>query len=219
MRTPIYLLIVGSISVQANAVTVEEFHNLAKKCAPKVSSDTLLAVVKQESGLNPYAIGINSKYKLKEQPRSKAKAIQVANKLLSQNVNFDAGIAQINSGNFDYLKIPVNKLFDVCENLKAAQRIMIDCYKIARNKLGNGQVALQHTLSCYNTGTLSKGFRNGYVSSVLAKAEIVVPAIKTKQVLSNKAKKVVQVKPVSQDEKQGLPDLFTKNSKPDLFSK
>ena len=39
-------------------VFADDFGELAKRCAPEVSEDTLRALVRTESSFNPYAIGI-----------------------------------------------------------------------------------------------------------------------------------------------------------------
>ena len=48
-----FILVTLSLSSQA-----DDFGELAKRCAPEVSEDTLRALVRTESSFNPYAIGI-----------------------------------------------------------------------------------------------------------------------------------------------------------------
>lgn len=157
---------------------VESFTSLAARCAPSIHLTTLAAVVRHESAANPYAIGINTKgVKLGRQPRTRAEAIATANLLLSRGYNFDAGLGQINSRNFGPLGLSVSDLFEPCANLKAAATVLGDCYDRASRSSGRGQAALREALSCYNTGSFSRGFANGYVRKVAAQAGVAVPPI------------------------------------------
>jgi len=72
---------------------------------------------------------------------------------------------------------PPESIFDPCVNLASAQRVLVDCYKRAAKLHGAGQNALYAAFSCYNTGNLTSGFRNGYVGKVIAGAGLAVPAI------------------------------------------
>ena len=151
----------------ANSVN---FHELARQCVPDVSSHTLAAIVKTESGFNPYAIGVNKGAKLTRQPRSYQEAVSTAKSLIAQGANIDMGIAQINSANLRVVNMTVEQLFDPCQNLKASALILGRNYQIAKRMHGDGQKALQAALSAYNTGSFVRGFNNGYVRKVLASA-------------------------------------------------
>lgn len=146
------------------------FHELAKRCVPDVSSHTLAAIVKTESGFNPYAIGVNKGAKLSRQPRNHQEAVSTAKSLIAKGANIDMGIAQINSANLGVVKMSVEQLFDPCQNLKASALILSRNYQGAKKMHGDGQKALQAALSAYNTGSFVRGFNNGYVRKVLASA-------------------------------------------------
>ena len=88
------------------------FHELAQRCVPDVSSHTLAAIVKTESGFNPYAIGVNKGSKLARQPRNYQEAVTTAKSLLAKGANIDMGIAQINSANLRMVNMTVEQLFD-----------------------------------------------------------------------------------------------------------
>lgn len=150
---------------------------LAATCAPNIHPQTLHSVIRQETGYNIYAIGINHAERLKTQPQTRAEAISIAKHLLSKNVNFDAGLAQINIKNLNWLSMSVEDLFDPCKNLKASSLILSSCYKRAKQQYGEDQQALRAALSCYNTGNFNRGFANGYVNKVVAQAQTYVPAI------------------------------------------
>jgi type IV secretion system protein VirB1 len=154
-----------------------EFLALAAQCAPDVHPTTLAAVVRAESAANPLAIGINGGARLPRQPSSKAEAVATAEWLMANGYNFDAGLGQVNVKNFGWLGLSVSDLFEPCSNLKAAARVLRDCYDRASLQFQAGQPALQAALSCYNTGNFSRGFANGYVHKVAANAVLPVPAL------------------------------------------
>ncbi|WP_084267338.1 lytic transglycosylase domain-containing protein [Azohydromonas lata] len=144
-------------------------------CAPAVHPDTILRVVHTESGYNALAIGINGA-RLERQPRNLAEAIVTARELRRLGYDFDAGAAQINVRNWKWLGLDEASVFDPCKNLKAAQTVLLDCFK--RAPAADPQTALRQALSCYNTGNHRNGFTNGYVTKVVRAtvASIVVPA-------------------------------------------
>lgn len=158
-------------------MAVLEFAALAAMCAPNVDVTTLSAVVTHESRANIYAIGVNGEYTLPRQPQTLDEAVKEASWLLNNGYNFDAGLGQINSANFEWLGLEVPDLFDPCKNLEAAATVLTDCYSRASDRFGEGQEALQAALSCYNTGNFSRGFQNGYVQKVAANVGVTIPAL------------------------------------------
>lgn len=153
-----------------------EFLELAKACAPQVHASTLVALVRQESGFDPLVIHVNGKPGRRIRPKSWGEAIKEARKLLDQGASFDAGYGQINNANWSRLGITPENVFDPCINLRAAQRVLVECYAGAGRNHG-GPAALYAALSCYNTGDYTSGLRNGYVRNVLAGAGLEVPAL------------------------------------------
>ncbi len=153
---------------------------LARGCAPSVAPETLLSVAHAESGLNPYAIGVNDGPRLDQQPASRDEAIAIATQLIVvDHRNVDLGLSQINSRNLDRLGLSIGDAFDPCKNLAGAARVLEEAYQPSRDQLGDGQAALGQALSRYNTGKPDAGFANGYVARVQASADVVVPAIAT----------------------------------------
>jgi type IV secretion system protein VirB1 len=75
---------------------------------------------------------------------------------------------QVSSYEAKRRKIDPESLLDPCINLKAGWQILEDAYRIEVATYGPGQMALQHALSRYNTGSTARGFDNGYVQRVLA---------------------------------------------------
>ncbi len=150
-------------------VDFDNFPEIAAQCAPQIHQTTLATLIQHESGGNPYAIGVNGNYSLPRQPKTKAEAIKRAKWLQAHGYNFDAGLAQINIRNAKHMGLTIPQLFDPCENLRAASKILTSCYKRASIRHNDEQKAVRAALSCYNTGNLSSGLSNGYVKKVIQK--------------------------------------------------
>jgi type IV secretion system protein VirB1 len=161
-----------------------DFINLAQACAPLVAPQTMAAIVKTESQFQPLAIGINNRAQLAHQPKSKEEAIITATSLLAKGYNIDMGLGQVNSANLIKTGLSVEDAFEPCKNLAAAAKILHSNYQAASRKVEGEQPTLYAALSAYNTGSFTKGFKNGYVQKVLNNAALattnqVVPAIVT----------------------------------------
>ncbi|WP_417276818.1 lytic transglycosylase domain-containing protein [Castellaniella sp.] len=155
-----------------------ELAALALTCAPNIHPVTINALIRHESGVQPYAIGVNRKGKaLAQQPSTLDEAQGAVRDLIDQGIDFDAGLAQINVRNWAWLGLDATTVFDPCRNLAAAQTVLSACYARALHTHQDQQRALRAALSCYNTGNFSRGFANGYVGKVLAQAGIKVPAL------------------------------------------
>lgn len=137
--------------------------SMLSQCAPEVAPSTLAAIVSVESGGNPYAIGVNRGRQVR-QPTSAAEAVEVAKSLLARGANIDLGLGQINSSNLKWLSLSVEAAFNPCSNLAAAARVLTGNYRRAV-ALGI-QSPLGAALSAYNTGSMQRGYRNGYVAKV-----------------------------------------------------
>jgi type IV secretion system protein VirB1 len=189
------------------------------------------ALIGHESHHQPYAIGINGSNYLNNQPSTRDEAINQAKTLRSQGIDFDAGLAQINVRNWDWLKLNAETVFDPCTNLQAAQTVLTHCYTRAVKLYTDEQQALQAALSCYNTGHLERGFKNGYVTKVLAQAGIKIPGLLAPA--ADKTSNVVKVETETGAETKDPPkpaasepppamrgdrDGFVSNPAPDGFS-
>lgn len=153
-----------------------------QQCAPEVGFSTMAAIVKVESGGNPWAIGDNTtKSPVSPNPPNYYEAVSVANRLIAQRHSIDIGLAQLNSKNLRRLGLTVEQAFDPCTNLRAGSYILREHYSPAAAKYGTGTKALLHALSGYNTGSLYAG--GDYVKRILAAAHnpqlygIVAPAM------------------------------------------
>lgn len=147
-------------------MTPEAVLSLALACAPQVHPQTVMHLVKHESGNNPYAIGINGPFRLNRQPLNAAEAVYTAKYLLSKGHSIDMGLAMINHKNLGRLGLTVESVFEPCRNLKGMQAVLLESYQRAIKVHGPGGRALAQTLSEYNTGHPRRGIDNGYVEKV-----------------------------------------------------
>lgn len=147
-----------------------DFDAIQAQCAPHVARATLKALVKHESGMSPFAIGINKGFRLVRQPASKEEAIATAKFLLLNGYNFDAGWTQINVANIKRWNLSLDDVFDACKNIRIAADLYADNYYRALSIYKNPDTATLAALSAHNTGNFTAGFRNGYVNSVAALA-------------------------------------------------
>ncbi|WP_081076833.1 lytic transglycosylase domain-containing protein [Burkholderia cepacia] len=165
-----------------------DFAALAQQCAPQVSPVTMAAIVRTESGFNPYAIGV-VRGRLVRQPVSEAEAVATVRALSAGGWNFSVGLAQINRANWAAYGLNEQSVFDPCRNLAAGAAILEGCFTAARAAQPDGrrdpQSALRAGLSCYGSGNFLTGYRTGYVQRVVddvrpresSTSQTVVPAI------------------------------------------
>ena len=129
--------------LQAAALTT-----LIATCAPSIAERDLVALVRNESGGDTLAIHDNttaSTYR----PQDPQTAIARASQLLQANHSIDLGLMQINSKNLTMLGLTVESAFDGCSSVRAASDLL-------------------SRISAYNTGSPTRGFRNGYVARFVA---------------------------------------------------
>ncbi|MDI5563501.1 lytic transglycosylase domain-containing protein, partial [Salmonella enterica subsp. enterica serovar Kentucky] len=136
-----------------SVMTTGSFLALAIQCAPNVHPDTSLDVVRVESGMNPYAIAEiipRSERKPGQRgfisylPKSKQEALKIVSEIEKRKHRYSVGLMQITSTNFKKLNVTADDLFSPCENLKAYEKIITDCW------LRGG--TLKRALSCYYSG-------------------------------------------------------------------
>jgi type IV secretion system protein VirB1 len=137
---------------------------LAAACAPAVHASTTQALVAVESGFNAHAIGVVGGT-LVRQPRNRAEAVATATMLQAKGWNFSVGLAQINVHNFERLGITAASALDPCQNLRAMQTVLGECFDRAASR--SAQAALRSALSCYYSGNFHTGFEHGYVRRVV----------------------------------------------------
>jgi len=137
-------------------------------CAPAIHPITMAAVVKQESGGQPWVVN-NNTTKKSMAFASKAAAVAAAVAAVGRGESVDMGLAQINSNNLPALRLTVEQVFDPCTNVAAGARILAMGYQRA-GSLGGA-------LSLYNTGRSDSKIGVTYAQKVLRQAGVQVPAI------------------------------------------
>ncbi len=143
--------------------------HIIQHCALNIEPVAIIALMKQESNLKPYQIGINrSQHKLKRQPANHAEAVAWSAQLIQKGYNIDMGLMQINSSNLKKLGLSVDAIFDPCTNLRAGAQILLENYQRASARYGHGETAFYSALSAYNTGHFQRGLKNGYVHKVIS---------------------------------------------------
>ena len=141
----------GVSEARSEALSVPAFVTLANACAPNVAAETLAALARTESNLDPLALYDNTAHQ-SYQPRDKAQAVSLAQQLLQAGHSIDAGIMQVTSGNFRWLGLGVEDAFEPCASIRAGATVLT-------------------SFSGYNTGSPRAGFSNGYVRRVLDSRE------------------------------------------------
>ena len=141
---------------------------MLEQCAPQIAPVTMSAIVQQESGGNPLALHDNTSGK-SYRPATIAEAARLARELIAQGHSVDIGLAQINSRNLPRLGLGVDQVLDPCQNLRAAQTVLMDGWKRSGS--------LRGALSAYNTGKINSSVGAVYGAKVFEKAGVVVPAI------------------------------------------
>ena len=141
---------------------------LLDQCAPAIASVTMAAIVQQESAGNPLALH-DSTTGRNYRTTSAATAARIARELIAQGHSVDIGLAQINSRNLSRLGLGVDQAFDPCENLRAAQTVLLDGWSRAGTLMG--------MLSAYNTGQVTNTRGADYGAGVYAQAGAIVPSI------------------------------------------
>jgi type IV secretion system protein VirB1 len=144
---------------------------LAAQCAPGVAPSTIAAVVHTESKGYQFALNVNGVDRQPARPINVVDAARVARSYIAQGHSVDLGLGQINSNNMSALGLTWDSVFDPCTNLSAAGKVLSGNYHQVREGR-MPQEALRVALSMYNTGSRTRGFRNGYVSRVLNNAGV-----------------------------------------------
>lgn len=138
-------------------------------CQQDVHPTTMQLVVRVESGENAHAIGVVGG-RLERQPKNEAEAVATVQNLEKLGFNYSVGVSQVNKIHFKRLGWDqrISTAFDACKNLKASAQILKDCYTSAlRSGYTAGQSGLEAALSCYYSGSFTRGAQLGYVHKVL----------------------------------------------------
>ena len=152
------------------AFSVAAILALASQCAPTVAPETVLAIIQTESSGEQFALNVNGG-KQPARQSSAADAAAIARRYVAAGFSVDLGLGQINSRNMRWLGLTWETVFDPCTNVAALARVLTTNYNAAKPGR-DPQTALRVALSLYNTGSSSRGFRNGYVAKVVGNAGI-----------------------------------------------
>ena len=143
---------------------------LASQCAPTVAPETVLAIIQTESIGEPFALNVNGGRQPARQNNA-ADAAATARRYVAAGYSVDLGLGQINSRNMRWLGLTWDTVFDPCTNVAALGRVLTTNYN-AVSAGRDPQTALRVALSMYNTGSQTRGFRNGYVAKVIGNAGV-----------------------------------------------
>tara|TARA_R110001599_G_scaffold144606_1_gene326313 strand:- start:1540 stop:2205 length:666 start_codon:yes stop_codon:yes gene_type:complete len=143
---------------------------LASQCAPSVAPQTVLAIIQTESSGEPFALNVNGGRQPARQNNA-GNAAATARRFVASGYSVDLGLGQINSRNMRWLGLTWETVFDPCTNVAALARVLTTNYN-AVSAGRDPQTALRVALSMYNTGSQTRGFRNGYVAKVVGNAGI-----------------------------------------------
>lgn len=151
---------------------------LAQSCAPMIASETLSGVVSLESGFAPLNIRINSCPPLKEQPASKAEAIDIAATLAAGHQDIQLGLGGISIDDLKKLKLTISDAFDPCANLQATATLLEGYYRFAI-RIGDDEAMARQVMlqSFYGRGDTSIGAMVKYDSQVLREIHRLKPTI------------------------------------------
>lgn len=147
---------------------------LASQCAPSVAPETVLAIIQTESSGEQFALNVNGGRQPARQGNA-ADAAATARRYVAAGYSVDLGLGQINSRNMRWLGLTWETVFDPCTNVAALARVLTTNYNAVRAGR-DPQTALRVALSMYNTGSQTRGFRNGYVAKVVGNAGVVSTA-------------------------------------------
>lgn len=140
---------------------------LAKACAPGIATEAVVPLVLTESGGDPLQINVNKGPRVRA--GSVAEGAAIVRRYMMAGYTVDVGLAQINSDNFASLGVTVEQAFEPCTNLGLAASVLQQGYSLASRHYA-GLDAISATYSLYNTGSMTRGFRNGYVARVWSAA-------------------------------------------------
>ncbi|AOK19214.1 lytic transglycosylase [Burkholderia ubonensis] len=155
-----------------------DFLSLAQQCAPQIAPATMTAIVRTESGFNPYAIGVVHG-RLRRQPSNAAEAVATVRMLEAAGWNFSVGLAQVNRANWLAYGLTPENAFEPCRNLTTGAAILERCFAAAlkfrqfhpaADYQVDVQTALRAGLSCYASGNFSTGYQTRYVHRVVENA-------------------------------------------------
>lgn len=162
--TALTLSLLPGISL-AYQLNDSDLKRIIASCTPSSYHEILFKIAKKESSKRVFALNVNGK-KLKKQPKDMAEVREILKELKGSKYTYDMGVWQINSshfrkdGAFGSLGYKHEDAFNVCTGAKMAAFILDEAFGRVGTVTG--------ALSIYNTGSPTKGLKNGYVASVFS---------------------------------------------------
>jgi len=157
-----------------------------------------MAIIQTESSGDPFALNVNGGRQPARQNNA-ADAAATARRYVAAGYSVDLGLGQINSRNMRWLGLTWETVFDPCTNVAALGHVLTANYKSAIAGR-DPQSALRVALSMYNTGSQTRGFRNGYVAKVVGNAGVATTAT----LYRNEFATFARAAPASLDPRQSL---------------
>ena len=143
-----------------------EFALLAACLEYSTDHSLIRAIAKQESNGAPYSFYINKWESDQFRDLTLDEAVLVAEKLVDEGYTVDVGLMGINSRNVERFGLSIREAFDPCTNINLGEQILFENINHALSKGHTGDHAVKVALSMYNTGSVHRGFNNGYVGKV-----------------------------------------------------
>lgn len=150
---------------------MSDLMTLILACSIGVHPQTVQAIIKHESGGNPYAINNQAR---SFYPTRLEDAQRIAIEQVRAGRSTDIGLMQINSQHLSKFGLTPVDLLDPCTNIRIGTTILSRNYAQTWAKYRAEKPALLGALSMYNTGNESRGLSNGYVSWVSQAAGVAV---------------------------------------------
>ena len=137
-------------------------------CAPDVAPNTIAQIIRVESEGNLLAINVNGLGKA-VRASSQKEAAELTRHYIGKGYSVDVGLMQVNSSNFaslGYSSERIEELFEPCANITAGSQILKQFYAKSKAAHDDSAQALRGAISAYNTGSFTRGVKNGYVGKV-----------------------------------------------------
>ncbi len=125
--------------------------SLVDLCAPGVAGTTALAIIRVESGGDPWSIDDDTT-KRSYHPHSYRDSVLLLHQLRAEGHNVDAGLMQVNSTNWRTYGIDEETVLDPCTNVNVGSTILRRAYRAATQIFPPGPLALYHAFEIYNSG-------------------------------------------------------------------
>lgn len=184
-----HLAVAAVVVSLARSASAQSLDAVMAACAPNVHPTTLSALIRTESGGNPFAIsddGLNGQpWSVRQKTirsysaSSADEAERIASNLIAQGHIVGIGLTQVNSRNLARFRLSIRDAFDPCQNVRTGGMILAAFYSDALPRYPDSNSALLASLSAFNTGNFRNGIENGYVDKVLRASGMSVPAIRS----------------------------------------